>query len=90
MVSAPFELPSYHGMFLCTVAKWRPPFEEKRSSAPVYEGRKLAQTLHKNLGAVILPAPKITQYEQEGPDNEEQYALLFGMKNQHDVNLKET
>jgi len=31
------------GMFLRTVAKWRPPFEEKRGLAPFYEGRAKKQ-----------------------------------------------
>jgi hypothetical protein len=66
-------------MFLRTVAKWCPPFEEKRGSAPFYEGRILAQTLHEVLGAIILPAPKNKPYEQEQPDYKEQYALLFSM-----------
>jgi hypothetical protein len=51
----------------------------KKWVQPPYEGHKLAQTLHEVLGAVTLPAPKNTPYEQEQPDNKEQYALLFSM-----------
>jgi len=36
---------SYFGMFLRTVAKWRPPFEEKRGLALFYEGAQAGANL---------------------------------------------
>ncbi len=56
-----------------------PLFWGKKGFSPLYEGPKLAKTLHEVLGvlgAVILPAPKNPD-EQYWQDNEEQYGLYF-------------
>jgi hypothetical protein len=50
-------------MFLCTVAKWRPPFEENRGPAPFYEGCKLAQTMHEFWLAQFLSVREGTRVE---------------------------
>ena len=45
---------SYFGMFLLTVAKWRPPFEEKRGLALFHEGAQAGANLAQVLAHSIF------------------------------------